>query len=116
MPLKDLYEQNMRLFVKERSKGLSEITGRPGGVIHHILGRGIPNGFQAAPGMVRLWWPHVPPGCMVLTAGEHEATIKYPKMLRFLLVRMMLLQYPDRIWEGRSYKEWLQEPPFAEWL
>jgi len=116
MALKELYQQNMELLVKERSRGLSEVTGQPGGAIHHILGRGVPNGFQAAPGMIRLWWPHVPPGCIVLTAVEHEATMKYPNMLRFLLVGRMLWRYGDLIWEGRTYREWLNEPPFVEWL
>ena len=111
-----LHEQNMRFLVEERSGGVSEISGRLGAVVHHILGRSIPNGFQEAPSMVREWWPHVPLGCMVLTAGEHQATIEYPRVFKFLLVRMMLLQHPDRIWEGRTYKEWLNEPPFKEWL
>ena len=110
-----MHEQNMRFLVEDRSGGVSEITGRPGGVIHHILGRNKPRGFKGLPEVLREWWPHVPFLCMVLTAGEHEATIKYPRMLKILLVERMYCRHGELIWEGRDYAAWLWGY-FKEWL
>lgn len=111
-----LYEQNMRFLVKERSGGVSEITGRPGGAIHHILGRNKPQGFKGLPEVIREWWPHIPFLCIVLTSGEHEATIKYPRVLRVLLMNFMLLKYRHWVWEGKTIEEWLQEEWLRRWL
>jgi len=128
-----LYEQNMRLLVIERSGGVSEVTGRPvrietpqeffpkrepawpRGVIHHILGRNKPKGFKGLPEVIREWWPHIPFLCIVLTAGEHEATIKYPRVLKVLLMNFMLLKHRHWVWEGKTVEEWLKKY-FGEWL
>lgn len=111
-----LVEDTMRLLVKERSGGLSEVTGRPGEVNHHILGRNKPRGFKGLPDELKVWWPHAPMNCMILTRSEHEGAHKYTKMMRVLLLNLLLLRHGDRIWEGKSYREWLNEPPFVEFL
>jgi len=109
-------EANWRIALEERSGGVSEVTGRPGEVGHHILGRGKPRGFKALPEALKEKWPHVLMNGIVLTRGEHQCAHKYSKMMRVLLLNLLLLRHGDRVWEGRSYREWLNEEPFNSWL
>ena len=116
--LSELYEDNMRMLVKERSGGVSEVTGRLADKmeLHHILGRNKPRGFKYLDDIIQAWWPHVPPGCIFLTVAEHTHAGRNSKMMKPRLLGWLLLYHGDRIWEGKSYREWLNEPPFKEWL
>lgn len=114
--LNKIHEANWRILLEERSGGLSEVTGRPGEVGHHILGRGKPKGFKGLHPALKEIWPHVPMNGTVLTRGEHEGAHKYSKMFRVLFLNLLLLRYGDRVWEGRTYREWLNEEPFRRWL
>ena len=109
-------EANFRAAIMERSDGLSEVTGRPGEVIHHILGRGKPKGFKNLPLAIKEIWPHHLLNGIMLTRAEHEAAHRYSKMMRVLLLNLLLLRYGDTMLEDRTCREWLNEPPFVEWL
>lgn len=114
--LDKINEANLHVALEGRSRGLSEITGRPGEVIHHILGRNKPQGFKNLPLAIQEVWPHVEFLCIVLTRGEHQGAHKYSKMMKVLLLNLLLLHYGDRVWEGKTYREWLNEEPFRRWL
>ena len=138
--LDKIHEANLYVAIIERSGGISEVTGRPvrlederqffskrepawpRGVIHHILGRGYPEGYKDAPPEVKEVWPHCEVGCILLTIGEHytghgrSETVKSPRIMKHLLLAWILFRYGDRIWNGRTYREWLNEPPFKEWM
>jgi|GEM_PF-2916502 len=122
--LDEINKANLHIALQERSGALergillSEITGRPGYKVelHHILGRGIPDGFEKAPDIIKEFWPHIPPGCVFLTTAEHQHAAGNSKMMRRLLLRWVLIEYMEEVWQGRPYWEWLNEPPFREWL
>lgn len=122
--LDEKYEEDMKIALKERSGAfqrgvlLSEVTGRPGYNVeaHHILGRGIPDGFERAPDVIKEFWPHPPPGCILLTTAEHQHAAGNSKMMRPLLLRWMLTEYEQEIWQGQPYWYWLNKPPYKEWL
>jgi len=120
--LAKINEANMEVALRERSGGLSEVTGKPGGAIHHILGRGYPEGYRDAPEEVKEVWPHCEVGCIVLTGGEHyvghglSKNVKSPRMLKHLLLAWMLHKYGDRMWRGKPYRYWLAQEPYKRWL
>lgn len=122
--LDEINEANLHIALQERSGALqrgvllSEVTGRPGYKVeaHHILGRGIPNGFQLAPNIIKELWPHILPGCILLTTAEHTHAAGNSKMMRPLLLRWVLTEYEHEIWEGQPYPYWLNLPPYKEWL
>lgn len=119
------HEEDMKIALKERSGAfqrgvlLSEVTGRPADwhiEAHHILGRGIPDGFQQAPDVIKEFWPHPPPGCVYLTTAEHRHADENTKLMRPLLLRFMLTEYGKEIWQGQPYWYWLTKPPYVGWL
>lgn len=118
------HEKDMKAILEKRSRAyqrgilLSEVTGRRDHKVeaHHILGRGIPDGFQRAPDVIKKFWPHVPAGCVLLTWAEHRHAERNPKMMRRLLLKWVLTEYPEDIWQGLTNREVLNQPPFVEWL
>lgn len=120
--LDKIHEANMEIALKERSGGLAEVTGQPGGAIHHILGRGYPSGYKDAPPEIKEVWPHCEVGCIVLTGGEHyighgrSKVIKSPRMMKHLFLAWILHRYGDRMWRGKPYSFWLAQSPFKEWM
>ena len=137
------HEEDMKIALQRRSGALesgvivSEVTGRgrldidswlvegkdysgPTGAwnveAHHILGRNKPKGFKGLHPTIQEFWPHIPPGCIYLTTAEHQHAARNSKMMRPLLLRFMLMEYPGEEWQGRDYWEWLNEPPYKEWL
>lgn len=122
--LDEKHEKEMQLILEKRSGAyqrgilLSEVTGRRDHKVeaHHILGRGIPDGFQRAPDVIKKFWPHVPAGCVLLTEAEHRHAEGNPKMMRPLLLRWVETEYAEEVWQGLTYPEVLNQPPFREWL
>jgi hypothetical protein len=72
-------------------------------------------------------WPDVEPNgtflCSACHQGAHGTDRKARRgagpgirISRPAFYRMLLVQYGDRIYNGRTYKEWYQLSPFAEYL
>jgi len=112
----ELVEGTMYDLVMARCKGLSEVTGRPGVDIHHILGRKKPRGFKVLPDILRECWPHPPMNMIMLTKAEHQAAEKYKKMMRPLLLGRLAYLYGGQEWGDMTYWERLHLPPFKEFL
>jgi len=83
---------------------------------HHILGRNKPKDFKNLHPVIQEFWPHVPPGCILLTTAEHQHADRNTKMMKPLLLAWNLLKYPEEMWQGKPYVYWLSKPPFAEYL
>lgn len=126
--LDEIHEANMRVALAERSGAhergvlLSEVTGRgmQNGAwrvdVHHILGRNKPKGFKGLHPVIQEFWPHIPPLCMLLTRAEHTHSGRNTVMMRPLLLRWILAEYPEETWQGESYSYWLKQEPAGRWL
>jgi len=122
--LDERHEKEMQIILEKRSGAyqrgvlLSEVTGRRDHKVeaHHILGRGIPDGFQRAPDVIKKFWPHIPAGCVLLTEEEHRYAEGNSKMMKRLLLGWVLKEYPEDMWQGLSNREVLSQAPFVQWL
>jgi len=118
-----IIKANLWVALEERSGGLCEICYKAGPRnLHHILGRGKPKGFKRMPQEVWDAWPEVEFLCIMICRGIHgfgDRSGRIHGALRHnapALLALILLRYGDRMWEGRTYREWLNEEPFRGWL
>jgi len=132
--LEGVCEEDFKRGVKERARGLCEscLSGGKkveGKVVHHIWpvstakkpSKWDPRAFEGP-----LWcWPHVEPNGIYLCRACHSEAHgdlrrgrKYAgiRISRPHFYRLLLDMYGDRIWEGKTYREWLNEEPFRRWL
>jgi len=132
--LKALCREDFKRAVEKRAGGRCEsclsISKKVQGVVsHHIWPTSTakkPSKWDQKAFKGALWcWPHVEPNgiylCRACHSGAHGILSrgrKYAgiKLSRPRFYRLLLDMYGDRIWEGKSYREWLNEPPFKEFL
>ena len=112
--LKDLDALNWekcKVLVLARASGeqgvpLSEITGEPAEVVHHIDGRTSPRKDWPD----REDWPHSPLNCIVLTVAQHTWAHANTKASRVALWNRLFIIYGDLVWRGKTYRTWLEGP------
>lgn len=122
----EINKQKNYQMVLDRSDGVDEVTGalpdyRKYGQdgekhIHHILGRNKPQGWKGFPEPLKSAWPHVPPGMIYLTESGHWWVGRASRYAKVLLLWFMRAKYGDLEWAGKSYKDWYELSPFAEYL
>ena len=132
--LERICEEDFKRAVKERAQGFCEscLSGgkkTEGMVVHHIWPVSTarkPNKWdpQAFEGPLSRF-PHVEPNGIYLCRACHSEAHgdlrrgrKYVgiKISRPRFYHLLLERHGDRIWEGKTYREWLQDEPFRRWL
>jgi len=101
--------------VFERDRGRC-ICGKPIAQIHHILTRKKPRGWKSLPEPLKSAWPHIPVHGIGLCLGGHWWMGQALKHSQPLLLHYIRDRFGDIIWEGKTYREWLNEEPFRRWL
>ena len=102
--------------VIRRDRARCVVTGEPAQEIHHILGRRRPRGFKQMPPEIKDEWPDVEPNLACVTLATHQWAHRLGRYAKRILLTDLLENHGGREWQGRPYREWLSEPPFAEFL
>lgn len=108
-------EVNARIAVIERDDSLC-ICGREAADVHHILGRSDCKGWKNLPEPLKSAWPHVPMNMICLCKAGHRWAHDATRHSRPLLLAYLWAAFGDKIWEGKTIREWLSRPPFRAFL
>ena len=101
--------------VYQRQRGVC-ICGKPIQDFHHGLTRKKPKGWKALSEPLKSAWPHVPMHIIGLCNGGHWWAAQALKHSEPLILAWIYLFYGDEEWEGKTYREWLEGPPFRAFL